>query len=622
MTPLQHGLQLVKALRVSIFPIKPNEKVPLLPASWKELSTNDVATIETWVRRFPDANYGVDCGKSGVIVVDIDTKGDKNGMAEWSNFIHGHEATETRRVTTPSGGVHLYFKGLTNSKNGWKKGIDIKSVGGYVVGPGSVIEGNVYKDNANAMVIPAWAWLQDVLGQPVEAEQVLLPEAPLFTKPADMRRAEEYLKGAPVAVEGESGDALTFRVACQLKDLGVAESDAVKLLAEKWNPHCDPPWSMEDLTTKVANAFKYGKVAPAAASVSVFDEPEKEEDKIIRAGRYVHTPPPPRNWIVDKWLPRGYSTLFCGMGGVGKSEALLQLCIAVSTGMPWLGMQTTPAAALYVSCEDDDAELHRRIHHMAKAPEYAMVDLQKYPFFIFNRVGYETLLMKVDKKGDMIDGGFLPILEKQIATAMPPGPKLIVIDTVPDTFGGNENDRAQVNRYVKKTLGALSQRHDCTFVLNAHPAKAEGSEYSGSTAWNNSVRARIEMKFHEEEGYRVLTVHKLNYGTKGTMVVVKRGDDGVYRQSSTDDALAEPCRIMYDEIVRTQDGVNWLSLSNVQCHSLAKHKVVDRKGNELSDNLKLQAVRRLMDKGLVREEEVKGKKVLALRANEMGDIFG
>lgn len=622
LSPMQHAVELVKALRVAVFPLRPNEKVPLLSDSWKEISSSDVATVEAWAKKHPSANYGIDCGKSGLIVVDIDVKKDKPGMAEWTKLTEGQPVTDTRVVTTPSYGTHLYFKGLTDSHNAFRPGIDIKSVGGYVVGPGSQIDGNSYGDRKNSMIVPVWPWLQAVLGAPKAVEFSELPEAPLFTKPADRARAIAYLADAPVAVEGQSGDALTFQIACKLKDFGVCETDAVTLMLGDWNAACQPPWTEEELTAKIANAYKYGKKAPASDSFSVFEEPPKPEDMIVLAGKYACTPPPPRHWVIEGWLPRGYATLFCGKGGVGKSEALLQLGIAVSSGLNWMGLPTKAMPALYVSCEDDKDEVHRRIYGMTRAAEYSVIDLQKQPFYIFHRTGYETMLLKVDKRGEMIDGGFLPILEKQIATAMPPGPKLIIIDTVPDTFGGNENDRSHVNRYVKTTLGMLSQKYECTFILNSHPAKAEGSEYSGSTAWNNAVRARIEMKMHEEDGYRMLTVHKLNHGKDGSTLVVKRGADGVYRQSSTDDMMAEPCQLVYAEIVRTQDTPKWLSTAKVAFHSLHSHKIVDRKGRPLSESVKEMAVARLMEKGMITEVEVKGNKAMALKANEMGDIFG
>ena len=56
----------------------------------------------------------------------------------------------TRQVRTPSGGVHLYYKPppgvfLKNSVGRLGPGVDIRAIGGYVVGPGSVVDGRRYE---------------------------------------------------------------------------------------------------------------------------------------------------------------------------------------------------------------------------------------------------------------------------------------------------------------------------------------------------------------------------------------------------------------------------------------------------------------------------------------------
>jgi hypothetical protein len=53
-------------------------------------------------------------------------------------------------VRTPSDGYHLYFrippgKPSPRNKAGFRPGIDIRGDGGYVVAPGSVIEGIKYR---------------------------------------------------------------------------------------------------------------------------------------------------------------------------------------------------------------------------------------------------------------------------------------------------------------------------------------------------------------------------------------------------------------------------------------------------------------------------------------------
>ena len=71
--------------------------------------------------------------------------------------------------------------------------------------------------------------------------------------------------------------------------------------------------------------------------------------------------PPRREWIVQDFVPHGAVTLLSGDGGIGKSRLALQLAIARSLGEAFLGLATKPGATLFVSAEDDEAEIHRRI---------------------------------------------------------------------------------------------------------------------------------------------------------------------------------------------------------------------------------------------------------------------
>ena len=102
-------------------------------------------------------------------------------------------------------------------------------------------------------------------------------------------------------------------------------------------------------------------------------------------------------------------------------------------------------------------------------------------------------------------------------------PALIVLDTLNDLFGGDENDKAQARQFIQLVRG-LALRIGCAVVLLAHPSKsgmASGGGYSGSVAWNNSVRSRLYLTRDTQGGYeqdpdvRVLTTMKANYGQKG-----------------------------------------------------------------------------------------------------------
>lgn len=74
-----------------------------------------------------------------------------------------------------------------------------------------------------------------------------------------LARVRAYLRSVPPAVAGERGDAHTFRVCCRVvRGFALDDAEALTALAE-WNERCAPPWSVEELASKVRNAKLYGR---------------------------------------------------------------------------------------------------------------------------------------------------------------------------------------------------------------------------------------------------------------------------------------------------------------------------------------------------------------------------
>jgi RecA-family ATPase len=107
----------------------------------------------------------------------------------------------------------------------------------------------------------------------------------------------------------------------------------------------------------------------------------------------------------------------------------------------------------------------------------------------------------------------------------------VPIDTAADVFGGNENDRAQVRRFIG-LLNRLAMDIGGAVLLNAHPSRAglkTGDLDGASTAWNNTVRSRWSLaRPTDGNGYeqpdtpeRVLTRRKANYAVIGPTVRLK-----------------------------------------------------------------------------------------------------
>jgi RecA-family ATPase len=241
------------------------------------------------------------------------------------------------------------------------------------------------------------------------------------------------------------------------------------------------------------------------------------------AGRDV----PTRQWLVEDMIPAGKVILFTGDGGVGKSLLMQQLITATALGHDWLGIPTKQCRSFALFCEDDNEELHRRQNDICSASLTPHTRLHRMRWL--SGVGSDNTLMQFDQregKGKLTHlFGQLFDYWKQFE------PGLIVIDTLADTFGGNEIIRPQVRTFINGCLGLICKEIGATVILCGHPSqsgKASGEGYSGSTAWNNSVRARLYLTKptttgddDDDQNERVLATKKSNYGPSDQKVELR-----------------------------------------------------------------------------------------------------
>jgi hypothetical protein len=155
----QHTLALYYAEKFqwSIFPVTPGKKAPPIKG-WQTKSTNNPKIIDKFWSKHPTYNIGLDCGKSDMFVVDCDLKvvivkqPDGSEIERTIDGLAGLKALEEKygplptalRARTPRGGMHIYLRNpqkLRNSASKIAEGIDCRGVGGYVLLPGSVIDG-------------------------------------------------------------------------------------------------------------------------------------------------------------------------------------------------------------------------------------------------------------------------------------------------------------------------------------------------------------------------------------------------------------------------------------------------------------------------------------------------
>jgi hypothetical protein len=181
----------------ALFPLRPGTKVPAVARDWEHAATTSLNRLRQ-LAPHPGANYGVACGPSDLIVIDLDVAKDPGELAEggptegWSVLqrlaeAHGGELPRTFTVRTPSGGRHLYFRPTVdgpsprNTVRRLGPLIDTRGVGGYVVAPGSQVDGVQYRviDEAPIAVLPGWigALLRPMEDRPVAGEPLSLATA-------------------------------------------------------------------------------------------------------------------------------------------------------------------------------------------------------------------------------------------------------------------------------------------------------------------------------------------------------------------------------------------------------------------------------------------------------------
>lgn len=221
-----------------VFPLIPRDKYPLKGSHGYKDATTSPALIETWWRREPKANIGLATGRaSGLLVLDVDVKNDKPGIASMRTL----SLPRTFTVRTPTGGFHLYFDMPAASISigaDLLPGVDWRGNGGYVVAAGSATADGMYEIMDRAAI-------------------ATLPERVVHLLREAKRRAPIQRSAAGAVIPEGARDDTLIRIAGAIRRFGVEAPAILECLRAVSRHHCQPPHEERDLERLAASAARY-----------------------------------------------------------------------------------------------------------------------------------------------------------------------------------------------------------------------------------------------------------------------------------------------------------------------------------------------------------------------------
>jgi RecA-family ATPase len=479
-----------------VFKLEENSKLPLTEG-WPDHATawpeavhrlwSDPVSGEAF-----DNNIGVLC--DGMEVLDPDVKRKHqgiDGLASLDDLVDTYALdTNTFTVQTPTGGRHLYYRlpdgeQVRNSADQIAKGIDVRGYHGFVVGPGSTINGVPYEIVNDVEPLEAPRWLIKAAGRPTpKADNAGEVVVPVLDTPVAIERAVRYLEHeSPVSVPGVADDTL-FRIAARVKDFGISQERNKELIVEHYldGERCQVVWPIDEALQKVTNAYKSGNQPVGVSSVEAdFGPVEHGVAKPRRGIEFIEWDDidplsDPVTAQIEGWFDLGSLVVGYGAPNAGKTHVFLSMAVSIAAGQPWCGRIVRQGGVVYVAAEGGRG-LKRRAGAYRK--KYGW---KKIPFWL--RSGALDL-MRPD--GDI--KGFIQKIKDIQATGQ--SVELIVIDTLARVMaGGDENSTKEMSAFVRN-CDLIREATGCTVLLVHHTGKDKTKGSRGSNALLGAVDTEL-----------------------------------------------------------------------------------------------------------------------------------
>ena len=178
--------------------------------------------------------------------------------------------------------------------------------------------------------------------------------------------------------------------------------------------------------------------------------------------------------LIDGILRQGHKLLLAGPSKAGKSYALIELCIAIAEGRPWLGFSCAQGKVLYVNLELDRASCLHRFRDVYEALGWHASNLQNLD--IWNLRGKAVPMDK--------------LAPRLIRRALKKNYIAVIIDPIYKVITGDENSANQMADFCNQ-FDKVCTELGCAVIYCHHHSKGhQGEKRAVDRASGSGVFAR------------------------------------------------------------------------------------------------------------------------------------
>jgi hypothetical protein len=172
-------------------------------------------------------------------------------------------------------------------------------------------------------------------------------------------------------------------------------------------------------------------------------------------------------WLVKNLIPADSMGMIFGASGTFKSFLALDLCLSVANGKAWTGRKTDFGAVGYMAAEGGAGIYKRIVAWQNGIPPPPNFHVCTVPLLLSAKDEVAALRASI--------------------IALPEIPKLIVIDTLSQTFAGDENSSSDIASYLRMINSEIREPFGATVLVIHHSGHSASERPRGSSAITANV---------------------------------------------------------------------------------------------------------------------------------------